>query len=225
MLSVRNVVSKQFQSPNFDERNAQIEHLILHYTDTKSAQDAIDILISPERRVSAHYVLAEDGTLFNLVDESKRAWHAGVSYWRGKENLNASSIGIEIVNPGHLYGYRPFTEEQYKVLIPLCQRIKSQYQISDINIIGHSDIAPDRKKDPGELFDWALLAKNNLGLWPNQKSEVKNQKSSLVDLGYRTHDIHSITAFQRHWRQSKVDGLWDDECGQILSNLLEQFSR
>ena len=221
------MVSKQFQSPNFDERNAQIEHLILHYTDTKSAQDAIDILISPERKVSAHYVLAEDGTLFNLVDESKRAWHAGISFWRGKENLNASSIGIEIVNPGHLYGYRPFTEEQYKVLIPLCQNIKAKYQISDINIIAHSDIAPDRKKDPGELFDWERLAKAGVGLWVlGARDFTKTQllkPKTLADLGYRTHDTASITAFQRHWRQNKVDGVWDDECLTILNSILESL--
>ena len=212
-------------SPNFDERQinnnqASIEMLVLHYTDTLSAQDAIDILVSPERKVSAHYVLAEDGTLYNLVDESKRAWHAGVSYWRGRENVNACSIGIEIVNPGHIYGYREFTKAQYKTLIPLCQRIKSDYGIKDIDIVAHSDIAPDRKKDPGELFDWERMAGNGVGLWPNQKSKVKNQKLNLVELGYREHNQASITAFQRHWRQENVNGVWDDECEAILGSLL-----
>jgi N-acetylmuramoyl-L-alanine amidase len=214
-----------YQSPNFDERNAKIEHLILHYTDTKSAAEAIEILISPERKVSAHYVLAEDGKLFNLVDESKRAWHAGVSFWRGKENLNATSIGIEIVNPGHLYGYRPFTKAQYDVLIPLCQRIKQQYALQDINIIGHSDVAPERKKDPGELFDWKLLATNGLGIWPTSKQLSNIATQQLTELGYREHNEASITAFQRHWRQTKVDGLWDEECGQILASLLQQIGR
>ena len=211
-------------SPNFDDRNADIEMLILHYTDTVSAQDAIDILVSPERKVSAHYVLAEDGTLYSLVDESKRAWHAGVSYWRGKENVNAVSIGIEIVNPGHIHGYREFTKEQYDVLIPLCQRIKKQYGIKDVNIIAHSDIAPERKKDPGELFDWKLLAENGLGLWP-KGAVFSTSDAKLNELGYRQHNEASITAFQRHWRQSKVDGQWDDECCGILENLLKQSGR
>ena len=210
-----------YQSPNFDERNCAVDMLILHYTDTRTTQEAIDILVSPERKVSAHYVLAEDGTLFSLVDESKRAWHAGVSYWRGRENLNACSIGIEIVNAGHLYGYVPFTKAQYNVLIPLCQRIKAQYGLKDYNIIGHSDIAPDRKKDPGELFDWALLAANNIGLWSNNKQLSNIATKQLTELGYREHNEASITAFQRHWRQNKVNGIWDDECGQILANLLE----
>lgn len=223
------MVSNQFQSPNFDERNAQIEHLILHYTGMKSGKEAIERLCNPESKVSAHYVIEEDGTVYNLVDESKRAWHSGISYWRRKENLNASSIGIEIVNPGHEFGYRKFTEAQYKALVPLCQNIKAKYQIADINIIGHSDIAPDRKQDPGELFDWERLAKAGVGLWVlGARDFTKTQPpkpKTLVDLGYREHSTSSITAFQRHWRQSKVDGLWDDECGQILSNLLEKLGR
>ena len=214
-----------YKSPNFDERNTKIKHLILHYTDTLTTQEAIDILISPQRKVSAHYVLAEDGTLFNLVDESKRAWHAGVSFWRGAENLNDSSIGIEIVNPGHLHGYRPFTKAQYDVLIPLCQRIKAQYGLLDINIIGHSDVAPERKKDPGELFNWALLAANGLGLWPNLQAASSKQLSAnclLRTLGYREESKDAVVAFQRHWRQSKVNGLWDNECQQILNSILQQ---
>jgi N-acetylmuramoyl-L-alanine amidase len=215
-------------SPNFDERlvennKAAIEMLVLHYTDTLSAKEAIDILISPERKVSAHYVVAEDGTLYSLVEESKRAWHAGVSYWRGRENINACSIGIEIVNPGHIHGYREFTTAQYDVLIPLCQRIKKQYSIKDADIVAHSDIAPERKKDPGELFNWKLLADNGLGLWPNELASEDNNPQ-LTALGYRQHDKPSITAFQRHWRQNKVDGIWDQECSQRLADLLAQLS-
>lgn len=153
-------------SPNFDERERPIDMIVLHYTGMKTAQEAIDRLRDPEAKVSAHYVLDEDGTLYNLVDESKRAWHAGVSKWRGVDNVNHNSIGIEIVNPGHEWGYRPFTKAQYDVLIPLCQQLKARYNIPDENIIGHSDVAPGRKQDPGELFDWKLLADNGLGLWP-----------------------------------------------------------
>ncbi len=212
-------------SPNFDDRlnndkPAQVEMLVLHYTDTTSAQEAIDILISPERKVSAHYVLAEDGTLYSLVDESKRAWHAGVSFWRGRENVNACSIGIEIVNPGHIHGYRKFTQAQYDVLIPLCRRIKQQYGLKDIDIVAHSDIAPERKKDPGELFDWKLLAENGIGLWA-EKNMKNAGDDQLTQLGYRQHNEASITAFQRHWRQNKVDGIWDEECAQILGALLK----
>lgn len=226
-----------YPSANFDERQiggkiSAIEMLILHYTETKTTQEALDILVSAERKVSAHYVLAEDGQLFSLVDESKRAWHAGVSYWRGRENLNACSIGIEIVNPGITYGYRPFTKAQYNTLIPLAQRIKKQYGLKDIDIVAHSDVAPDRKKDPGELFDWKLLANNGVGLVTQTQSKIdaKNSMSlciseplNLKDLGYREHDTHSITAFQMHWRQNKVNGLWDEECGQTLTNLLGQI--
>lgn len=216
-----------YPSPNFNERLinnnlAPVEMIILHYTETNSTQEALDILVSPMRKVSSHYVLAEDGQLISLVDESKRAWHAGVSYWRGKENLNACSIGIEIVNPGITYGYRPFTKAQYATLIPLLQRMKKQYGIKDVNIIGHSDIAPDRKKDPGELFDWKLLAENGVGLWPKTLGAAAPQEK-LIELGYKNADNHAISAFQMHWRQNKVNGIWDDECGQILSNLLEQI--
>lgn len=212
-----------YPSVNFDERNSAIEMLILHYTDTKTTQEALDILISPESKVSAHYVLAEDGQLFSLVDESKRAWHAGVSFWLGRENLNACSIGIEIVNAGHTYGYTPFTKAQYDVLIPLCQRIKAQYGLKDIDIIGHSDVAPERKKDPGELFDWKLLAENEIGLYPKNIQAFNHSTPQVTDLGYKEHNEASITAFQRHWRQNKVNGLWDEECGQILANLLKQI--
>ena len=189
----------------------------------KSGIEAIERLCNPESRVSAHYVLDEDGQLFNLVDESKRAWHAGISFWRGDESLNKSSIGIEIVNPGHEFGYRKFTEAQYQTLIPLCQEIKARYKLQDINIIGHSDIAPDRKQDPGELFDWERLAKAGVGLWANSAQPLNHSTILLAELGYRTHDTASITAFQRHWRQSQVNGIWDDECAKLLDNLLHQI--
>ncbi len=199
--------------------------LILHYTGMKTAQEAIDRLCDLASKVSAHYVLDEDGSLYQLVDESKRAWHAGISYWRGRENVNACSIGIEIVNPGHEWGYRPFTEDQYIKLIDLCLSIKKTYGIKDIDIVGHSDIAPERKQDPGELFDWKRLAENGIGLWQATTQPRNHTTTQLTELGYQTHDAASITAFQRHWRQEKVNGVWDDECCEILQNLLEQAGR
>jgi len=226
-------------SPNFDERNAPVSLLVLHYTGMKTGAEAIARLCDAEAKVSAHYVVEENGDVYQLVDESKRAWHAGVSFWRGLRNVNANSIGIEIVNPGHEFGYRKFTDAQYKALIELCGGIKKRHNIADVNIVGHSDIAPERKADPGELFDWELLAKNNIGLSSSGydpkiqgrtsqilDSRIKSKNdSSLVELGYEFHDEGAITAFQRHWRQDKVNGQWDDECGQILANLLETAGR
>ena len=138
-----------YKSPNYDERNAAINMIVLHYTGMKSADEAITRLCEPASKVSAHYVIEENGKLHNLVAEQHRAWHAGISYWRGMRNVNANSIGIEIINPGHEFGYREFTDAQYKALIPLCLDIKQRHKINNINIIGHSDIAPDRKQDPG----------------------------------------------------------------------------
>ena len=156
----------QHPSPNFDEREREIDMIVLHYTGMKTGEEALERLCDPEAKVSAHYLIEEDGRVFQLVDESKRAWHAGVSSWQGVENVNHNSIGIELVNPGHEWGYREFTKAQYDSLIPLCQKIKERHSIPDINIIGHEDVAPDRKQDPGELFDWKLLADNGLGIWP-----------------------------------------------------------
>lgn len=159
----------QHPSPNFDEREREIDMIVLHYTGMKTGREALERLCDPEAKVSAHYLIEEDGRVFQMVEESKRAWHAGISHWRGVDGVNHNSIGIEIVNPGHEWGYRKFTQAQYDALIPLCQAIKARYNIPDINIIGHEDVAPDRKQDPGELFDWELLAKNGLGIWPRPR--------------------------------------------------------
>lgn len=158
-----------YPSPNFDERERTIDMIVLHYTGMKTAEEALERLCDFEAQVSAHYLIDEDGTVYQMVDEEKRAWHAGVSSWNGVENVNHNSIGIELVNPGHEWGYREFTQAQYDALIPLCQAIKARYNIPDENIVGHEDVAPTRKQDPGELFDWELLAKNGLGNWPRPK--------------------------------------------------------
>ena len=138
--------------------------IVLHYTGMPDAEGAIDRLTSPEAKVSAHYLVDEDGTIFALVDEEKRAWHAGKSRWRGITDVNSASVGIEIVNPGHEFGYRPFPDEQIAALIPLVADIKERHGIGRGNIVGHSDVAPARKEDPGELFPWEALAKRRLAL-------------------------------------------------------------
>lgn len=154
-------------SPNFDEREGKKPYIILlHYTGMKTAQDALERLTNPEAKVSAHYTVDEDGTIYQHVDEHKRAWHAGVSCWYEETNINAVSIGIEMVNPGHEFGYRDFPQAQIDVVIKLCQDIQSRHDIKFV--IGHSDVAPTRKQDPGELFPWQQLAAQGVGIWPRE---------------------------------------------------------
>lgn len=147
-----------YTSPNFNERigYAAPNMIVLHYTGMKTAKDALERLCDPAAEVSAHYVIDEDGTLYQLVDEEKRAWHAGVSKWDGETDINSASIGIELVNPGHEFGYRAFPAAQMEALAKLCKDIMTRHDIQ--TVLGHSDIAPERKQDPGELFDWQWLA-------------------------------------------------------------------
>lgn len=220
-------------SPNADERpgGCAADCLILHYTGMKSAGAALERLCSPEAKVSAHYLVSEDGHVLRLVDENQRAWHAGVSYWRGRERLNDCSIGIEIVNPGHEWGYRPFTEAQYLALEHLCADIMMRWSIPSCSLLAHSDIAPDRKEDPGELFDWRRLAKAGLGLWPEDgegkwrsMDEVIHQLHrigySLPDPGEREAPKRRLMAFQRHYRPERVDGERDQKTLARLDGLL-----
>ena len=151
-------------SPNFDERTLPISMIVLHYTGMQDAASARARLCDPEAKVSSHYLLDEDGTLHRLVAEEHRAWHAGASHWRGITDVNSASIGIEIVNPGHEWGYRPFPEAQIEALLPLVADIKDRHGITRGNIVGHSDVAPVRKRDPGELFPWHRLARLRLAL-------------------------------------------------------------
>ena len=141
-------------SPNFDERALPVSMIVLHYTGMPDAEGALNRMTSPESRVSAHYMVTEEGEIIQLVDEEKRAWHAGKSYWRGITDVNSASVGIEIVNPGHEFGYRNFPDEQIASVIPLVADIKERHGIGRGNIVGHSDVAPSRKEDPGELFPW-----------------------------------------------------------------------
>jgi N-acetylmuramoyl-L-alanine amidase len=223
---------KQMPSPNFSSRNgAGISMLVLHYTGMKSAKEALDRLCNKDAKVSSHYMVDEDGSIYQLVDESNCAWHAGVSYWRGHNNVNNISIGIEIVNPGHEFGYRMFPQIQMNAVADLCKDIITRNKIAPTNVVGHSDVAPLRKEDPGELFNWHWLAGKGVGLWPVPKDigeEGESPFRKLSDLGYETpenniHESKIITAFQRHFRPSNIDGKWDSECEQILAGLMEMI--
>src|SRR5579871_10256 len=156
------------RSPNHDERppGAAIDILVLHYTGMKTADEALARLCDPAARVSAHYTIGRDGRIYAHVPEERRAWHAGVSWWAGETNVNARSMGIELVNPGHEFGYIPFAEPQIEALIELAKGIVSRHPIPPRRVVGHSDVAPARKTDPGELFPWQRLAQAGIGVWP-----------------------------------------------------------
>ena len=224
------------QSPNFDERELPISMLLLHYTGMPSGEEALERLCDPEAKVSAHYLVEEDGRIFQLVEEDKRAWHGGVGYWRGITDINSASIGIEIVNPGHEWGYRAFPNVQMEAVIALCQDILGRHDIAAHDVVGHSDIAPARKQDPGELFDWERLAGEGIGLWSTISHAALDAASSqgdhpvsstecdkLADYGYAIENSEkTILAFQRHFRPALLNGKWDGECASILASLLEQ---
>ncbi len=156
-------------SPNHDARaeGKPLDMLLLHYTGMESAAAALDRMCDPAAKVSAHYMIDEDGTVYRLVDEDRRAWHAGVAHWAGEDDINSRAIGIELVNPGHEFGYRAFPEPQMAALEALCLDILSRHDIPPDRVLGHSDVAPDRRQDPGDLFDWKRLAAKGIGLWPH----------------------------------------------------------
>jgi N-acetylmuramoyl-L-alanine amidase len=214
-------------SPNQDERELPVTMLVLHYTGMADAASAIARLCDPEAKVSAHYVVAEDGQVLRLVPEEKRAWHAGPSFWRGVTDINSAGVGIEIVNPGHELGYRPFPEEQIDALIPLVAAIKDRHGITRGNVVGHSDIAPARKQDPGELFPWNRLARLRLALPRPTKNLMDPHWTdggfllALERFGYDVADASAaIIAFQRRFRSETIDGRIDGECRAILLALL-----
>jgi N-acetylmuramoyl-L-alanine amidase len=203
-------------SPNHDERpsGTPVDMLVLHYTGMQSGAAALARLRDPAARVSAHYLVEEDGAVFALVPEERRAWHAGVSHWRGQDGLNRRSIGIEIVNPGHEWGYRDFPALQMAAVCDLCLEILARHPIPARNVVAHSDIAPDRKQDPGELFDWAGLAANGVGLWTEAvlpSPPLAAVPGLLGAIGYRT-DLPLavlLSAFQRRWHPARMDGAAD----------------
>lgn len=214
-------------SPNYDERSLPITMIVLHYTGMQDGESAIARLRDPAAKVSSHYVVAEDGTVLRLVDDGKRAWHAGASHWRDVDDVNSASIGIEIVNPGHEFGYRPFPDEQIDAVIRLVHDIKDRYEITRGNIVGHSDVAPARKRDPGELFPWGKLARLRLALprpTQNLMDPMWSESGFLIALerfGYDVADpMAAIMAFQRRFRPELLDGEIDAECRMILLALL-----
>jgi N-acetylmuramoyl-L-alanine amidase len=201
--------------------------IVLHYTGMPDAASAIQRLTSPEAKVSCHYLIAEDGQVIRMVAEEKRAWHAGASSWRGVTDVNSASVGIEIVNPGHEFGYRPFPDEQVAALIPLVSAIKDRHGVGRGNVVGHSDIAPARKTDPGELFPWEALARRRLAL----PSPTRNLMDpfwtdagfilALERFGYDvTEQKKAVIAFQRRFRSDQIDGIIDGECRAKLLSLL-----
>ena len=214
-------------SPNFDERALPVSMIVLHYTGMPDCEGAMARLCSPEAKVSAHYCVDEDGTIFRLVDESKRAWHAGKSRWRGITDVNSASVGIEIVNPGHEFGYRNFTDAQMDSLIPLVAEIKDRHGISRGDVVGHSDVAPARKEDPGELFPWEMLAKRRLAM-PSPTRDLIDPfwtdagfLLALERFGYDvTDEKKAVIAFQRRFRPDLIDGIIDGECRAKLLALL-----
>ncbi|HEX7693853.1 MAG TPA: N-acetylmuramoyl-L-alanine amidase [Sphingomonas sp.] len=214
-------------SPNFNERQLPVSMIVLHYTGMESAAAALERLTDPAAEVSAHYLIEEDGTIHRLVPEDKRAWHAGQSHWRGITDVNSASIGIELVNPGHEFGYREFAPAQIEALIPLMQEIKERYDITRGNIVGHSDIAPTRKQDPGELFPWGQLARLRLALPRPTKNLMDPLWSdagfllALERFGYEVTDkLAAVVAFQRRFRPELIDGEIDGECRCLLLALL-----
>ena len=215
------MILKERPSPNHDARPADgvVDMLVLHYTGMQSAEAALDRLCDPAAAVSAHYLIEENGTLWRLVREDRRAWHAGVAFWRGNCDINARSIGIELVNPGHEFGYRPFPKAQMQTLAMLARDLTGEYLIPARNVVGHSDVAPTRKQDPGELFDWRQLAASGVGLWPGFDTDPTADVTELLRrIGYAAGDALSddVMAFQRHWLPGKLSG---EVCAETLRRL------
>jgi len=220
-------------SPNYNERKQgkAIGMLVMHYTGMRDAEAALKRLTDPEAQVSSHYLIDEGGKVYQLVDEQRRAWHAGVSYWAGERDINSVSIGIELVNPGHEFGYRPFPDAQMTALIDLSHGILARHKISPARVLGHSDVAPARKIDPGELFDWQRLAKAGVGRWPVQQKgpgDAASVRGALAKIGYEVSadgvkdkvTTQSLAAFQRRFRPAKIDGIADEETCAMLYGLL-----
>jgi N-acetylmuramoyl-L-alanine amidase len=237
-------------SPNFGPRRegAAIDMIVLHYTGMESADAAVAWLCSPQSQVSCHYLVHEDGRIVAIVDEAARAWHAGVSSWEGETDINSRSIGIEIANPGHQFGYPDFPRAQIAAVIELCRDIIARRGIRPERVLAHSDVAPGRKIDPGEKFPWAALAGAGVGLWAEpqhaQAGEdalmkgdhgvaVARLRTMLHRFGYALplNDAFDgplevvVAAFQAHYRQRRVDGIADGETVAVLDHLLNKLGR
>jgi len=231
-------------SPNFEPRQNGLKPriLLMHYTDMESAAKACDWLCNPVSKVSCHYLVDETGEITQMVDEEMRAWHAGVSSWQGESDINSCSIGIEIQNPGHSYGYRAFPSRQMDAVIALSRDIIDRHGIRPERVLAHSDVAPGRKIDPGALFDWGLLHDAGVGHWVNPSpigpddglaagatgAEVEKLQSMLSEYGYDLkitgeYDVRTATvvsAFQLHFRPARVDGIADRSTVETLERLI-----
>lgn len=196
-----------YSSPNHNERPKAPDMLLLHYTGMRTAADALRRLCSPEAAVSAHYLIDEDGLIYALVDEDRRAWHAGLSFWQGERDINGCSIGLEIVNPGHQFGYRPFPERQIDSAAVLARDIIERHKIRAARVLGHSDVAPKRRQDPGELFPWEALAERGIGLWSGGfAAPFGSRGEMLAAAGYDVSDEDAAArAFQRHFYPDAFD--------------------
>jgi N-acetylmuramoyl-L-alanine amidase len=231
-------------SPNHNDRAGPVSLLLLHYTGMASGEEALQRLCDPRAEVSAHYVVDEDGSILQLVPESRRAWHAGRSYWKGERDINSRSIGIEIVNPGHENGYRPFPDAQVQSVIELARDICARHGIAPHDVLGHSDVAPERKEDPGELFPWDRLAAAGVGLHVAPEPVSGGRFFQLGDGGQPVEALQSmlalygfempitgvfdertraaVAAFQRHHRRERVDGIADMSTIATLHRLLQK---
>lgn len=239
------IACRDVTSPNFNERpqGAPIDMLILHYTGMASAEAAVRRLCEPQAKVSAHYLIDEAGGIVRMVSETMRAWHAGVSYWAGESDINGRSIGIEIANGGHEFGCPAYPEAQMRALEALAGDILSRHRIRPARVLAHSDVAPERKADPGEWFDWARLARAGIGLWvepepviegpalrPGDRGDtVAELQFRLASYGYGlevlgVYDVRTeavVRAFQRHFRPRQVDGVADISTVMTLGRLME----
>jgi N-acetylmuramoyl-L-alanine amidase len=224
-------------SPNFNERDkaSPLRYVVLHYTGMVTGKAALDRLIDPKSEVSAHYLVEEDGRVFQLVDEDKRAWHAGKSFWSGVRDMNSASIGIELVNPGHQFGYRVFPVPQIAALKDLLCDIIKRHNLRAVDaLLAHSDIAPGRKEDPGELFPWQELAKDGFGLWPQPEAidyaptrddEVQNLLRIIgydcpASGDYDRSTREALLAFQRHYEPNNLTGTPEKETVARLRALI-----
>jgi len=238
MLYIFLMVITKYYSPNFDIKkrsNKRITAIIIHYTGMQSERESLKKLISSRSKVSCHYLINRKGRIFNLVKDQNIAWHAGKSMWGKYKNLNKNSIGIELVNKGHRYGYQVFTKIQIKKLTKLCKSLKKKYKIKNNFILGHSDIAPLRKIDPGEKFPWYYLSSKGVGIYPKEiskfvkKTKMQNIKGffkNLHKIGYRYLSVKFkkkiIKNFQRRFRQRKIDGILDSETMKISQVLAKK---
>jgi len=224
-------------SPNHGERRGggTVDLLVMHYTGMPSVSAALARLCDRAAEVSAHYLVGEDGHIWQLVPEHRRAWHAGRACWRGEPDVNSRSIGVELANPGHAWGYRPFPAAQMAAALALAQGIAARHRIPARNVVAHSDVAPDRKEDPGELFPWPAFAAAGIGLWPRPCEPIPTPplpeiQTALSAFGYAVAPSGScdlatraaVLAFQRHFRPERLDGVFDGDCAARLADLLRQ---